>query len=773
MTKWEDLESDAMYSLTTIGSEMSNVTGAMDKMAKAQEQTFNQRWQSLLRQAQEKLEPIGKEVLNLAEDWLPKLASGLDKVVGWFSDLGEEGQGLILSLVGIAAAAGPLLVGGGIIANGASSVLNLASSFTSAASKGGLLATAMGAMSGPVGWAVLGTTAVVGLGAAIVKLSQDSQTTTEEMIKLQEETFNSAMASYDAAQKNVELANSYDELRDKSSLTVNELLRYKDIQNELENTTSSEKVASLKDELAKLQEKSGLTSDELARMLDLDQQIIDTVPGVESAYDNKGNAVIKYSDAVKEVTQAQLELQKAEAMTTLTKAIEGLDEQIAKLDELTESYKTLSETKTTLEKEELSITQELQTIDQQRAVAKAQGLKYDEQTIDVYSRQREISSELKEIRDKQKDATGSQLKILKDQEETLLSEREILNGSNGELMTREEYLKESLRLLQDELKTNGDNLSTTSKEKALIQEKLALSKLQYNQILNTLAKEVGVTAEEGKQLEAMRNQYNKNAEIIAQLQKQKGTAEGLTSEEQARLNELINQNKQIGNNISEAELLNSTLSKDITKALGIDDKGKVNQINKELSKTGNKTVIISDNGKVSDINRELGKTITKTVRVMTQGGDVITNGGRIPQYEDGTEYHPGGMAIVGESGFELSQLPTGEQVMLGGSGAELVNLPKGAKVFTNQETEQMLSLNTSPTIFGQIGSKILSNRNSTAQNISSSLDAKSLGDYVIKNLQNVFPSTITVQSLLDSKIIAESSGEIMYDKYNLNKIRMG
>ncbi|HCG4535567.1 TPA: phage tail tape measure protein [Salmonella enterica subsp. enterica serovar Typhi str. AG3] len=693
-TKWEDLEADAMYSLTTIGDEMSNVTGAMDKMAKAQEQTFSQRWQSLLREAQQKLEPIGKEVLNIAEDFLPKLASGLDKVVGWFSDLDDEGQNVVLTLVGVAAAAGPLLMGGGLIASGASSVVSLASSFASAAAKGGLLTTALGAISGPVGWAVLGTTAVVGLGAAIVNLSKDSETTTEEMLKLQEETFNTAMASYDAAQKNVELANSYDGLRDKSSLTVEELLRFKEIQKELENTTSSEKVSALKDELANLQEKSGLTSDELSRMLELDQQIIDTVPGVESAYDSKGNAVIKYSDAVKEVTQAQLELQKAEAMTTLTEAIDGLDEQISKLGELQESYVSLSETKTTLEQQALSINQELVQLEQDRLTAKSQGLQFDEQAIDVHSRQREISLELKDIDDQRKGASEAQLKILDEQEATLFSEREILNGSNGELMTREEYLKESLRLIGDELDTAKESLNNTSQEKALIEEKLALSKLQYNQILNTLAEEVGVTAEEGKQLEAMRSQYDKNAEIISQLQTQKGTAEGLTAEEQNRLEELIKQNNQIGNNIEEAELLNSTLSEDIKKQLDI-----------------------NDGGQVDAINRELSLPITKRVRIITEGGDVITGaaGGRIPQYAVGTNNHPGGLAIVGEKGPELGILPSGQRVMLGLEGAQMVGLPKGSKVLTNDKTESLLNVRwfasggimTGPTIFGQMGNTIL------------------------------------------------------------------
>lgn len=738
-TKWEDLESDAVYAMLSTTNAMETTTDALGKMAKAQEQTFNQRWQSLLRQAQEKLEPIGKEVLKIAEDFLPKLSKGLDIVVGWFADLDDEGQNLVLTLTGIAAAAGPLLMGGGMIANGVGGVVSLASSFASAASKGGLLATSLGAFTGPVGLGVMAATGIGALTVALINNKETSVEATEKMLELQEETFNTAMASYDAAEKNAELAKSYDELRDKSSLSVDELLRYKEVQSQLETTTAPDKVAILKDELVKLQEKSGLTSDELARMIGLDQQIIDTVPGVESAYDSKGNAVIKYSDAVKQVTQAQLELQKAEAMAVLTKTIDGLGENIAKLNELRESYVSLSETKTNLEKQQFSVESELARLEQERLTAKSQGLKFDEQAIDVHSRQMEISREKREIENQMKDATGSHLELLKQQEATLESERIILNGANGELMTREEYLRESLRLIGEELATNGESLSVTSQEKALIEEKLALSKLQYNQILNTLAQEVGVTAEEGKQLEAMQSQYNKNAEIIKQLQTQKSTAQGLTAEEQNRLNELINQNTQIGNNISEAELLNSTLSKDITKELGIEDHGEVEKMNKEVSKEATKSVKFQQAAAPfsysSAIESLFTSPATKYVQFRTLGSlpEPVSN------YQ-GTTSFEGGSTFVGELGVERAVLPSGRKLDLGVNGMELVNLPKGTKILNHLETAKqdgLLPSNvstivpkdfslenklknlmnvrwfaeggimTGPTVFGQMGNTVL------------------------------------------------------------------
>lgn len=796
-TKFRDIEAESVYAILGVNEALDDTVGTMDKMAKAQEQTFNQRWQSLLRQAHERLEPVGQEILDIAEDWLPKLAEGLERAVGWFSDLSEEGQGLIVKLAGIAAAAGPLLAGGGMFVSGASNVLKLGSSLASTAAKGGLLATTLGAFTGPVGIGALAVGAIGALTFALVKAKDSSTETAEEMLKLQEETFNTQMKSYEAARSNVELANSYDQLRDKSSLTVDELLRYKEIQSQLETTTSAEKVAVLKDELSKLQEKSGLTNEEIARMLELDQKIIDTVPGVEAAYDSKGNAVVEYSDAVKKVTQAQFELQKAEAMSTLTETIEGLDEQIGKLGELREEYITLSETKTVLEQQALDLDTELKAIDEERKAAKKQGLEFDEQAIEVYIRQKEISQELKDIRKQQKDATGEQLEILKQQEESLLNEREILNGANGELMTREEYLKEALRLNGEELATTIEKVNETSQEKALIEEKIALTKLQYEEILNALAGEVGITAEEGKQLEAMRAKYEENQKEISQLETKNKSAQGLTEKERNRLEELKKQNEQIGINIEEAETLNSTLSKDVRKEIGIDDNGEVDEMNKEASKTITKPVqfkkvTTGPYSYSSAIESLFVSPATKYVKFRAQNSlpSPFSNYQGISSFE-------GGNTFVGELGVERAVLPSGKRIDLGVNGMELVNLPKGTRIYNHLETAKMDGLlpananttvfkdfnlenklkNTkwfaeggivdSPTIFGRVGSTLLGAGEAGPEAIAP-ID-KLLG-YVrtavrdeIGSSDNEIPDiNVTVQNVYNNKVI----DEVFYPRIN-------
>ena len=58
---------------------------------------------------------------------------------------------------------------------------------------------------------------------------------------------------------------------------------------------------------------------------------------------------------------------------------------------------------------------------------------------------------------------------------------------------------------------------------------------------------------------------------------------------------------------------------------------------------------------------------------MVDGVGSSVKGASIRGYAVGTKYHPGGLAMVGEE------------------GPELVDLPRGAKVYTNSETNDMLS----------------------------------------------------------------------------------
>lgn len=109
-TKWEDLEETAMFGLTAVGNEIENATGTMDKMAEVQEQTFGQRFSSILRTTQSALEPLGTVMLDLAERVLPIVSVAIATVSEWFGNLSPTIQLLIVAIGAIIALIGPLAI---------------------------------------------------------------------------------------------------------------------------------------------------------------------------------------------------------------------------------------------------------------------------------------------------------------------------------------------------------------------------------------------------------------------------------------------------------------------------------------------------------------------------------------------------------------------------------------------------------------------------------------------------------------------------------------
>lgn len=162
-TKWEDLEEMAMSALTGIDGNLENVEGRMKELTAVQEQTFGQQWGAFTRSAAASLEPIGKILLNLAEDWMPKVINVVETGANWFADLPPVMQGTTVAVGGVTAALGPLIMVGGSLVSTITSTVAL---FSAGGVAAGAFGTALGVLSGPVGWAAIGI-ATVGTAAVV------------------------------------------------------------------------------------------------------------------------------------------------------------------------------------------------------------------------------------------------------------------------------------------------------------------------------------------------------------------------------------------------------------------------------------------------------------------------------------------------------------------------------------------------------------------------------------------------------------------------------
>ncbi|MDZ5610813.1 phage tail protein, partial [Bacillus pseudomycoides] len=123
-TKWEDLEATTMLSLNNMETGLGNYDGAMQKMVDGYD-TSAKKWKSVTRELQIALEPLGKVILDIANQAIPSLKEGVKGVADWFNGLDDSskkvyGTALLLApaILGVVSALGMLSFAvGAIMAN--------------------------------------------------------------------------------------------------------------------------------------------------------------------------------------------------------------------------------------------------------------------------------------------------------------------------------------------------------------------------------------------------------------------------------------------------------------------------------------------------------------------------------------------------------------------------------------------------------------------------------------------------------------------------------
>jgi phage-related minor tail protein len=539
-TKWEDLEAKAMYSLTTVGDEMGNVTGTMDKLAEAQDKTFGQRWNETLRTAQSALLPVGEILLDIAEEWLPKLSAAAEDALQWFEDLGEDGQKTALAIAGIAAAAGPALVVFGSLTTGVGGLLKLTAPLVASLGAGTGLAGTMAALTGPVGLTIAG----VGLlTAAVVAGVSAYQKANEVNIEVLE-------AKQQEIAKNDELIASFDGLQNKNRLSNDEMLRFLDINAELRATDSPAIIAALKDEQAKLLEKSTLTNVEMDEFLALNQEVIETAPGTVTAISSQGEAYALNTEALKELNAEEARRLEAAAKETLSNA---------------------------LEKEKALLTEQKDII----AEINENNVKQQETRQLINGIAQEIKGHESNILDLQKQKNGaSDLEILK-LDNKIRQEQEIIKKKQSELDLTDDVgtaLGHQLTKLLQKKDLNADEI-----------KKLGSAKSKYEEII--LA-QVGLNSEKGKGLVKIDQEISKLNAAKGKLGEQLAAGKINTQEYQNQIGKIDTQISKLATAKSKLDLINTTAGETIYKTVQITESPKNiwNTMDQKLGRSVSKTI---------------------------------------------------------------------------------------------------------------------------------------------------------------------------------------
>lgn len=179
-TMWEDLGPEVVTQLAEITDGTYGAEGAMDSLTESMSDA--KKAEQNMREAQSALSDIGESLVEIGLPALESLSGILSDVADWFSSLDDGGKNLILTIGGIALAAGPVIKTVGSLGNGVLSLKQKIDSFRTSASNanqsvgnlnttasntagGGIskLGSAMGTVFSGVGIVATGITLVTGL----------------------------------------------------------------------------------------------------------------------------------------------------------------------------------------------------------------------------------------------------------------------------------------------------------------------------------------------------------------------------------------------------------------------------------------------------------------------------------------------------------------------------------------------------------------------------------------------------------------------------------
>ncbi|WP_346207612.1 phage tail tape measure protein [Caldifermentibacillus hisashii] len=630
-TKFEDMGAKTVYALDDVNESFKNTSGAMKNFAKIQEEAFGQKAKKTLREILLALQPIGDELIELGEDAIPHL----EKFANWISNLDEGTIKFLMTLAGSAAVVGPAAKTIGTLAEVTGSVSKLfdKANLSAGTTKAGFGATLLNLVSkaGPVGLAI---TALGLLAGGIYAVAKASDENAEKTLK-----------SIDSRQKEIDSLDQtikrFDELQGKNKLTTDEMLRYMDIMNELKEAKSEEAIQKLTDEQNKLLEKSGLTNDEMLEFLDLNDKVVEKTPATEEAISKQGNAYATTTEKVKELNDAE---RKRLEQDTYNKIVDGLDKQARNLEKQKE------------------LQQEIKDLEAKRK-------NHLDESITIGEKIKEQDLIIAGLREKMASATDQER--LKYADKLLLAQQEkadlegILQYHDGQIKSIDKTIEKK----QGSLDKTKEELSAFDN----LLEKYAEMVLQ----------EQGINYEKGKAIEAIQTQQAGIDTARAKLKEQLAQQIIGRAEYEAQNAELDEQQRKIDAAKQKLSEMNVIAGTTVYKDVNISTNPTADKINRDLSQPVHKQINIGfDEAKLTE---RIQRAIPQRVRV-----DYIPSVLRGPGprgYAKGTDFHPGGPAILAEEGPELVR--EGNKLSIAPT-IGLYDLKRGADVFTADETEKIL-----------------------------------------------------------------------------------
>jgi phage-related minor tail protein/murein DD-endopeptidase MepM/ murein hydrolase activator NlpD len=685
-TKFEDLEADAVYALGNVDGELKNVDGTASQMAENLENSVSQRAIGVWREAKDILLPLGEVLLDVAEGALPAFENAVETATDTIAGMEEDTLKTIGAIGGIVAVAYPSTKALGWLVKGAGPVIGvfgkMAEKFGETKVEGGKAAGKLGAFGGVLPTlAKGGSKAIPVLGAVTTAIGLVG-------------------GGFKLAYDNVGW------FRDGVDMTWETLEMFSEMAMELTGITALiDMFSGLDDEMNVVKETAGIVYNNIAEGAEeaFNERIAEPFENFREMHRDAGETVDVFGGDVSEMTTLALE----DYARLSEEAKLSLDDLYFSQEEATTAmYEDVQEKYRLMNEEALTKLQERR----ENELAELQFLFDETDSLNETERER--------ILEKTNAHYATEEENLNSKNERI---QEIINfamETEGELTSQ--HYEQIERLQNDHNTTAVETLSQGEVEQQAIIERmqtnqLATSEETVEQLIKDAKKAKNTTVSEA---EAKRD------EIIQEAIRQRDETGNLSEEEAQKVideaEREYNETVKNANNRYD-DVVNIAADQARDHGIIVDrETGNVLSKWEQFKKAADaiyEKMRVSAAAKFAEIGFDMAQGIEdglnkireginwlvdklglpnswKMGRVNITGTTSNTNSSgytRLPAYEDGTDNHAGGLAMVNDGdGPELIQSPDGSWGMAEGKNA-LVNMEPGSKVIPAGETRKMLS----------------------------------------------------------------------------------
>lgn len=627
-----------------------------------------------------------EEMGVVARDAFNKTKDSIMGVVEWYQNLDDSQKTMIKRLGLIAVAGGPVLQFTGKMTSGLGSVLEVTGKVSKAigVARGAGLAAGLASL-GPGAIAGVAVAGIGAVGLALYNLHKDTEQSIEDILKHTQQR----KEEIDALDDTIE---AYEKLQAQNKLTTDEVLRYMDIMTELKNAQTEDAIKQLTKEQESLLKKSGLTNDEMDEFLRLNGVIVSETPAASQTVSEHGNAYAETTEKIKELNLAERERLQGETFLNITGELhtqkETLEEQerlqatlkeqesdrIAMIEDLNERSAGLND----LKGNERRVAEKLLQADQERLSNLEKRISETNKSIEKNDKELEQFNQL-----------VGEYEAMVLHEVNLVSEK---GKGNEAIKVRQSEIEKTIKKLEQEHKAGSlttEEFEKQNKELAEEQKKLDEAKNKLNNMQTEIDKATGKYKNQGDQIDKNNQKTDTGIKKEQERSKEAGRSvdKDIVADDNGRIKVIDrkaseSKNKSVIAQEQGFDPIDRKASTSKTKpVIGL---GKnFDLIDRLASATKSKRVEAKGYG-IDAINREASKTVTKRVNVFQRLKGMIG-------YASGTPKggHPGGMAMIGEEGRELVNLPDGRS-FISPDTHTVLGLPKGTHVLPNKQTEHIL-----------------------------------------------------------------------------------